>query len=95
MQANKATTISCIANPQARDQRQDKAGTVNFSTDIATSVQNFHRRFEGYEPSAIVSLKDLAHSLGVAAISIKDESNRLGLDAFSKHWVYPMRWGNS
>ena len=82
MQADEAITISCIANPQARDQRQDKAGTVNFSTDVATSVQNFHRRLEGYEPSPLVSLKDLAHSLGVAAISIKDESNRLGLGAF-------------
>ncbi len=48
MQADKATTISYIANPQARDRHQDKAGTVNFSTDVATSVQNFHRSFEGY-----------------------------------------------
>jgi diaminopropionate ammonia-lyase len=82
MQAEKATTISYIANPQARDRRQDKAGTVHFSTDVATSVQNFHHRFGGYEPSPLVSLQDLAHSLGVAAISIKDESNRLGLGAF-------------
>ncbi len=79
---NNTTEIHCIASPRARDGRPDKADTAHFSADIAASVQNFHRSFEGYEPSPLVFLKDLAHSLGVAAISVKDESNRLGLDAF-------------
>jgi diaminopropionate ammonia-lyase len=79
---NNTIEIHCIANPQARNGRPDKADTANFSADIAASVQNFHRSFDGYEPSPLVSLKDLAHSLGVTVISVKDESNRLGLDAF-------------
>ncbi|MFQ5546084.1 MAG: diaminopropionate ammonia-lyase [Acidiferrobacterales bacterium] len=79
---NDTIKIDYVANPQARDGNPTKADTTNFSAEIATSVQNFHRRFEGYKPSPLVSLKDLALSLGVAAISIKDESNRLGLDAF-------------
>ncbi|MDH3669845.1 MAG: diaminopropionate ammonia-lyase [Gammaproteobacteria bacterium] len=79
---NQATTIDYIVNPRARDGRPGKADTANFGADIAASVQNFHRSFEDYKPSPLVSLTDLAHSLGAAAISVKDESNRLGLDAF-------------
>ncbi|MFQ5544926.1 MAG: pyridoxal-phosphate dependent enzyme, partial [Acidiferrobacterales bacterium] len=79
---NNTIEIDCIANPQARDGRPDKVDTANFSADIAAAVENFHRSFDGYEPSPLVPLKDLAHPLGVAAISVKDESNRLGLDAF-------------
>ncbi len=77
-----AIEIDCIANPRARDGRSDKTSTTNFSVAIAASVQNFHRSFDEYEPSPLVPLKDLARSLGMGAISVKDESNRLGLDAF-------------
>ena len=41
-----------------------------------------HRRFPGYAPTRIVDAPGLAAELGVAGISVKDESHRLGLPSF-------------
>jgi diaminopropionate ammonia-lyase len=43
---------------------------------------DFHRRLEGYEPTPLRDLPALAEELGLAAVRLKDESNRLGLPAF-------------
>lgn len=42
----------------------------------------FHRSLPGYAPTPVWQLDALASELGVAAILIKDESDRLGLPAF-------------
>ena len=42
----------------------------------------FHRGLPAYAPTPLVSLPDLAASLGVAELLVKDESSRLGLPAF-------------
>jgi diaminopropionate ammonia-lyase len=42
----------------------------------------FHRRLPGYAPTALHDAPTLAEPLGLARISIKDESRRLGLPAF-------------
>ncbi|HEV7524904.1 MAG TPA: diaminopropionate ammonia-lyase [Acidimicrobiia bacterium] len=42
----------------------------------------FHRRFPGYAPTRIVDAPELAASLGLATLSVKDESRRLGLPSF-------------
>ena len=42
----------------------------------------FHRRLPGYAPTPLRDLGDLAEELGVAAVLVKDESDRLGLPAF-------------
>ncbi len=42
----------------------------------------FHRGLAGYAPTPVHRLKRVAAELGVAAVQVKDESNRLGLPAF-------------
>jgi len=42
----------------------------------------FHSSMPGYRPTPLVALPELAAELGVAAVFVKDESERLGLPAF-------------
>ena len=42
----------------------------------------FHRALEGYAPTPVRRLDDVAAQLGLAAVAVKDESGRLGLPAF-------------
>jgi diaminopropionate ammonia-lyase len=42
----------------------------------------FHRALEGYAPTPVRALPDVAAQLGLAAVLVKDESARLGLPAF-------------
>ncbi len=43
---------------------------------------SFHRSLDGYRPTPLIDLPDLAAELGVDRLMIKDESDRLGLPAF-------------
>ena len=52
------------------------------SPDSDDAALSFHRGLEGYEPTALIALPELARELGVAAVFAKDESTRLGLPAF-------------
>jgi diaminopropionate ammonia-lyase len=45
-------------------------------------ANEFHASMPGYRPSPLVELPDLAAELGVGALFVKDESDRLGLPAF-------------
>jgi diaminopropionate ammonia-lyase len=42
----------------------------------------FHRALPGYSPTPVHQLEAIADELGVAAVQVKDESERLGLPAF-------------
>lgn len=42
----------------------------------------FHRSLRGYAPTPVHRLDGIADELGVAAVQVKDESDRLGLPAF-------------
>lgn len=42
----------------------------------------FHRAMSGYAPTPVRQLDAIASEVGVAAVYVKDESNRLGLPAF-------------
>ena len=46
------------------------------------SAAQFHSSLPGDRPTPLVELPDLAAELGVAAVFVKDESDRLGLPAF-------------
>ena len=48
----------------------------------ATDAAAFHAGLAGYGPTPVRSLPNVAAELGVAAVAVKDESNRLGLPAF-------------
>lgn len=45
-------------------------------------VLAFHRALPGYHPTPLYALPDLARSLGLERLWVKDESSRLGLPAF-------------
>ena len=45
-------------------------------------VTAFHRSLPGYRPTPLVALPALARALGVKSIWVKDESYRMGLNAF-------------
>jgi diaminopropionate ammonia-lyase len=47
-----------------------------------TDAFAFHAALPGYEPTPVHELDGLARELGLAAVLVKDESNRLGLPAF-------------
>jgi diaminopropionate ammonia-lyase len=48
----------------------------------AADARAFHRSLEGYAPTPVRELAVVAGRLGLAAVSAKDESSRLGLPAF-------------
>ncbi|KAF4868682.1 Diaminopropionate ammonia-lyase [Colletotrichum siamense] len=59
--------------------------------DIDTSaIQAFHRQLPSFNRTPLVSLDALARDLGVKAVFLKDESNRLGLPAFK---ILGASWG--
>lgn len=66
----------------AKNERYTGKSSPLFTKEIANEVRNLHRKIEGYQPSPLVSLSQLANRLGVKSILVKDESNRFGLNAF-------------
>jgi diaminopropionate ammonia-lyase len=48
----------------------------------AAHAYAFHRALAGYAPTPVRELPDVAAKLGVGAVLLKDESDRLGLPAF-------------
>jgi diaminopropionate ammonia-lyase len=52
------------------------------SRHVCGTAREFHRSIPGYGPTPLTELADLAVELGVGAVAVKDESNRLGLPAF-------------
>lgn len=60
-------------NPAARAWRTDP---------LRESPAAFHRSLPGYAPTPLTSVPALAQALGVGAVLVKDESERLGLSAF-------------
>jgi len=47
-----------------------------------SEVRAFHRALDGYRPTPLLDLPELARELGVGKVLAKDESDRLGLPAF-------------
>ncbi|KAK1985749.1 tryptophan synthase beta subunit-like PLP-dependent enzyme [Colletotrichum cereale] len=56
----------------------------------ASLAQAFHQKLPSFAKTPLVSLDDLAQELGVRAVYLKDESNRLGLPAFK---ILGASWG--
>lgn len=53
-----------------------------FTSEEAQKARRFHSTIPGYCPTPLVSLPNLAKSLGTGAVYVKDESFRFGLNAF-------------
>lgn len=56
----------------------------------ADQVPRFHRSFPGYEQTPLRNLDDLAQEIGVRAVYLKDEGNRLALPSFK---ILGASWG--
>jgi diaminopropionate ammonia-lyase len=65
--------MRAVVNPHA-----DRARVTAPGTDAAA----FHAALPGYAPTPLRDLPALAAELGLAAVGLKDESDRLGLPAF-------------
>ncbi|HTT29506.1 MAG TPA: pyridoxal-phosphate dependent enzyme [Solirubrobacteraceae bacterium] len=65
--------MSALINPAL-----DTAAVPAANGDAAA----FHRTLSGYAPTPVHQLDAIAFELGLAAVQVKDESNRLGLPAF-------------
>lgn len=59
-----------------------KGKESKFTMDVAGNAQHFHQTIPGYKPTELKDLSALAEKLGIAAIRVKDESSRFGLNAF-------------
>ncbi|UPK90506.1 hypothetical protein LCI18_001441 [Fusarium solani-melongenae] len=57
------------------------------STDV---IDRFHQSLPDYQPTPLVSLESVAKEIGVAAVHVKDETNRFGLPAFK---ILGASWG--
>lgn len=58
------------------------ASTALFNKTEIDKARNFHRTFPDYQPTPLRELTNLAKTLGVGGIFVKDESHRFGLNAF-------------
>ena len=60
-----------------------RPGARNWTSAPARGkAREFHTTMPGYRPTPLVDLRELATELGVGAVLVKDESDRLGLPAF-------------
>lgn len=65
-----------------RTENQPLSSVERFGPESAAKARAFHSSFPEYQATPLVNLKELAQSLGVASIHVKDESYRFGLNAF-------------
>jgi diaminopropionate ammonia-lyase len=61
------------------NRRREKLAIASLPSRAALA---FHRSLPGYGPTPLLEAPELAHSLGIGQVLIKDESSRLGLPAF-------------
>ena len=59
---------------------------------INTDVIRFYRSVPSYQLTPLYRLTNLAHQYGVGEISVKDEGQRFGLEAFKGVPGACMRW---
>lgn len=79
---NNSTALQWIANNYATATANRKLLDTLFPADVAAEAQKFHRQIPGFEATPLRRLSALAAKTGVKEILVKDESLRLGLNAF-------------
>ena len=74
--------IKLVSNSVSRKQSSEKTSTKFMSREVISRVRKFHHNFPDYQPTPLHSLTNLAKRINVKKIWVKDESFRLGLNAF-------------
>ncbi len=82
MKNTKPEGIKLFSNNDSRKQSSRKTSTEFMSRELIGKVRNFHQSFPNYQPTPLHSLNNLAKRINVKKIWVKDESFRLGLNAF-------------
>ncbi len=82
MKKSFAANVRWQLNPRVQKTGLTKTATFQFSPTVTRIVRKFHQTLPGFQPTPLAKLDELAASLGIAAIWIKDESLRCGLNAF-------------
>jgi len=77
-----STPLNLFSNPRARHPSPDAPDTTFAFPEVVQAVRRFHRSMPAYQPTPLVALEQLAQTLGVSGIWVKDESKRFGLKAF-------------
>jgi diaminopropionate ammonia-lyase len=78
---NTSPTLQWISNGFATDSDRKSLDTL-FPAVAATEAQKFHHQIPGFQATPLQRLSALATRIGVKNILVKDESLRLGLNAF-------------
>jgi len=74
--------LNLFCNPRARQPSSDAPPTAFAAPETVQHVRRFHHTLPAYRSTPLVVLDQLAHRLEVGRIWLKDESKRLGLNAF-------------
>ncbi|MDR1831716.1 MAG: diaminopropionate ammonia-lyase [Fusobacteriaceae bacterium] len=74
--------LKWIKNGKSRSLTAQKEEPRGFGRAEMEEVLSFHKSLPGYEPTPLADLRNLAAHCGVAAVRLKDESKRFGLNAF-------------
>lgn len=77
-----AILLNLFFNPRARQPSPDAPDTAFAAPEAIEHVRRFHHTLPAYQPTPLVALDQLARTLGVDRIWVKDESQRFGLNAF-------------
>lgn len=70
------------ASTASRVHLAERSAVVPRMEPVAGPPRAFHRSMDGYERTRVISLPDVASSLGIGEIWVKDESRRLDLPSF-------------
>lgn len=69
-------------NVSFKRKKENKTSVDFLNIDVASKAKKFHSSFHNYSMTPLTELKNLANTLGVSNIYVKDESYRFGLNAF-------------
>lgn len=76
------TVADFVSRPRGTSEEVDGRARSILDDDGYAAAHRVITRWAGYAPSPVVECADIAQRLGVAAVLVKDESQRLGLKSF-------------
>lgn len=84
------TTKAAIPRPRPLYRNESANNWVALPSTAASQVLEFHKSLPGYQPTVLASLEQIARNVGVKAVYIKNEGERLNLPSFK---ILGASWG--